>query len=116
MRCDVGAAHERLVAAAAFGAAGRTSDVFGQVFEVLAREFDHLGDRFDELGIVVVLIDPLAFGDFVRVVIARRLFVELDRDVLFVDLDLVDVLHRTSVEEFGMRGLAGPAAEVPQAW
>jgi len=31
--------------------------------------------------------------------------------VLFVDLDLVDVLDRAGVEQFGMGGLAGAARE-----
>ena len=34
--------------------------------------------------------------------------------MLFVDLDLVDVLHRAGVEQFGVGGLSGAAREVPQ--
>ena len=62
----VGFADERLVAAAAFGAAGRAGDVLGQVFEMLAREVDDVPDRVDELRIVVILVDPLAVGDLVE--------------------------------------------------
>ena len=114
MRVHVGAADERLVAAAAFGAAGRACDILGNLFEVFAREVDDLRDRFHHFGIVVVFIDPLAFGDLVDVVKARRLFVVLDREMLFVDLDLVDVLDRARIEQFGVGGLAGAAREVPQ--
>ena len=108
----VGFAHERLVAAAAFGAARRAGDVVGQVFEVLARHVDDAPDRADELRVVVIFVDPFAMGNIVDVVIPRRLFVERDRDVLFVDLDLVDVFERARIEQLGMRRLAGPARVV----
>ncbi len=79
---------------------------------MIAGELDDPSDRAYERGIVVVLVDPLAARDFIRVVIARRFFVELDRDVLFVDLDSVDVFERAGVEQLGMRRLAGPARVV----
>ena len=72
-------------------------------------QLDDASDRGDERRIVVILIDPFAARDFIRIVIAGRLFVELDRDVLFVDLDSVDVLERARVEQLRMRRLAGPA-------
>ena len=110
----VGVAHERLVAAATLRAARRARDVLGHVLEMLARKLDHLTDRFHELGIVVVFVHPLAMNDLVRVVIPRRLFVVLDRDVLFGNLDLVDVFHWARVEQLGVRLLVRPPREVPQ--
>src|SRR5581483_1519446 len=105
----VGTADERLVTAAAFGTARRTRDVLRHILEVFARHVDDAADYGDERRVVVVFIDPLAMRDLVGVVIARRLFVEGNGDVLFVDLDFVDVLERPRVEQLGVRRLSGPA-------
>ena len=95
---NVGFADEGFIPAATFCAARRTGDVIGQLFEVIPRELDNATDRAHERGVVVVLVDPLPARDFVRIVIASRFLVELDRDVLFVDLDSVDVFERAGVE------------------
>jgi len=111
----VGLAHERLVTAAAFRAAGRTRDVLRQILEVFAREVDDLADRLHEFRIVVVLIDPLALGNFVGIVVARRFFVVRNRDVFFGDLDLGDMLHRLRVEELRVGRLSRTFGEIAQA-
>jgi len=81
---------------------------------MLSGEVDDAANRGDERRIVVILIDPLSMGDFVDVVIARGLLVELDSDVLFVDLHLGDVFHRPRVQHLGMRRLSGLARIVSQ--
>lgn len=94
----VGFADERLIAAATLRASGRAGNVIGHVAEVFARELDDSADRFDKDWIVVVFVDPFAMRDFVRIVITRGRFIELERDVLFVDFDSVDMFERPSVE------------------
>ena len=109
---DVGLAHEGLVTAATLRAARRARDVLGQILKVPAGELDHFADRRNKLRIVVVLINPFAMGDLIRIVKACDFFVVLHRNVLFVNFDLVDVVERASVEQIRVRGLPGTASIV----
>jgi glucokinase len=52
--------------------------------------------------------------DLVRVIVPRRRLVELYRDVLFVDLDLVDVLQPARIEKLGVRRLPGATRIISQ--
>ena len=65
---------------------------------MLPREFDHLADGLHEFGVVVVLVRPFFVCDFVDVIAVHRFLVVRHGDVLFGNLDLLDVLHRREVQ------------------
>ncbi len=111
---DVRSRDEWFVPAATLRAPRRAGDVLRQIFEVTARQFDNAAHGVDERRIVVIFVHPFTMGDLARVVIARRRLVEGDRDVFFIDLDLIDVFERARVQKFRMGRLARSARIVAQ--